>query len=256
MFEFSNEYMSALEAMEESLIKSSTPLPGRYYFLNEDSEENWNINKIKYADVCEKNYYSHTSIMYKINKLGHRNKLTPDPINEYNIYIGCSHTFGIGLPAGAIWHNHLTEWMNVPAYNAGIPGGSMSTCYRNLLALHAKGIKIRRLFILAPSFNRLEVFDSRWRPLDCLSNNHKAIKKTLLTDEYMMFDKQKSLQAIKGFCLDSNIEHVIVDVDEREIDHILCADRTARDFIHSGPEAHLKIAKVFYERYKKYYSST
>lgn len=253
---FSNEFVSVLEKLDTSLIKASTPDPGRYYFLNEDSEENWNKNKIKHAEVCEKNYYSQTSIIYNVNKLGHRNKLNPDPVNEYNLYLGCSHTFGIGLPAGAIWHNHLTEWMNVPAYNAGIPGGSVSACYRNLLALHAKGMKIRRIFILAPTFNRLEVFDSRWRTLSWWCNNHKAVKKTLLTDEYMMFDKQKSLQAIKGFCVDKGIEYVIVDVDEKEIDHILCADRTARDFVHSGSEAHLKIAKVFYERYKKYYSST
>lgn len=256
MFEFSNEYMSALEAMEESLIKSSTPLPGRYYFLNEDSEENWNINKIKYADVCEKNYYSHTSIMYKINKLGHRNKLTPDPINQYNVYIGCSHTFGIGLPAGAIWHSHLSEWFNTAGYNAGIPGGSAATCYRNLIALHKRGVKIRRLFVLAPSFNRLEIFDNHWRTLAWWSNNHKIIKKSLLTDEFMAFNKQKSLDAIRGFCNTHNIEHVIVDVDEKEIDHILCADRTARDFTHSGPDAHLKVAKVFHERYSQHYSNT
>jgi hypothetical protein len=66
-----------LKYFNDTLLSYVSPNPGTYYFLNEDSEENWNVNKIKYADICQKNYYSNTAIVYHVNRLGHRNKLNP-----------------------------------------------------------------------------------------------------------------------------------------------------------------------------------
>lgn len=244
-----------IEHFESTLLSSTNPDPGKYYFLHEDSEENWNVNKIDYADICEQHYYTNTSIIYNINKHRHRNNLNPDPIHDYNLYLGCSHTFGVGLPAGAIWHKHLDEIFENPGYNAGIAGGSASSCYRNLIGLHKKGMRIKRVFMLTPTYQRVEMFDKKWTPVAWWSYHHKAIKKTLLSDNYLLLEQQKSVDAVKGFCLANNIEHVIVDIDEQEIDHLLCSDKTARDFVHSGPDAHFKLSKVFYERYFQHYCS-
>jgi hypothetical protein len=245
-----------LEYFNNTLLSSLSPNPGTYYFMNEDSEENWNVNKIKYADICQQHYYSNTSIVYHINKLGHRNKLNPDPVNDYNLYLGCSHTFGIGLPAGALWHNHVHELFDNACYNAGIAGGSTGACYRQLIGLHAYGMRIKRIFMLVPNFQRFEIFDNRWKPVAWWTDHHKAVKKTLLNQNLFLLEQQKSIDAIKGFCLSYNIEHVILDSNDHEIDKILTKDRTARDFIHSGPEAHFKLSKVFYEKYTRDYCST
>ena len=147
------------------------------------------------------------------------------------------------------------EIFDNPGYNAGIAGGSASSCYRNLIGLHKKGMRIKRVFMLTPTYQRVEMFDKKWTPVAWWSYHHKAIKKTLLSDNYLLLEQQKSVDAVKGFCLANNIEHVIVDIDEQEIDHLLCSDKTARDFVHSGPDAHFKLSKVFYERYFQQYCS-
>ncbi len=245
-----------LKYFSDTLLSYVSPNPGTYYFLNEDSEENWNVNKTKYADICQKNYYSNTAIVYHVNRLGHRNKLNPDPVNEYNLYLGCSHTFGIGLPAGATWHSHVHEHFDNANYNAGVARGSIGACYRQLIGLHAFGMRIKRVFMLVPNFQRLEIFEKKWKPVAWWTDHHKAVKKALLNQNLFLLEQQKSLDAIKGFCLTNNIEHVIVDTNDSDIDKILTKDTTARDFIHSGPEAHFTLSKVFYEKYTRDYCST
>jgi hypothetical protein len=245
-----------IEKFNSDLLSSMVPLPGSYYFLNEDSEENWNQNRITYAEICQQHYYSNTSIVYHVNKLGHRNKLNPDPVNEYNLFLGCSHTFGIGLPAGATWHGHLIEKFDNANYNAGVAGGSTGTCYRQLIGLHAYGMKIKRVFVLIPNFQRAEIFNQKWKPVAWWADQHKAVRKTLLNKNFLLLEQQKSVDAIKGFCLSNSIELVMIDTNDNNIDKILREDRTARDFIHSGPDAHFKLSKVFYEKYTRDYCST
>ena len=62
-------------------------------------------------------------VKYRINKHGYRGKNFLE--NKEILTLGCSHTFGMGIPEDFIWPQVFSNKTNIEFYNLGTPGDSL-----------------------------------------------------------------------------------------------------------------------------------
>ena len=101
------------------------------------------------------NYYLQNPIKYELNNYGFR---TPDDFNsedEGNVFLGCSHTFGIGHHLENTWSYKVNKYVGGKFWNLGIGGTGVMTHYRLLKELYEK-LKIKNIFYYAPMYCRYE----------------------------------------------------------------------------------------------------
>jgi hypothetical protein len=104
-----------------------------YYWLATDTKERF--KKFLQEENQKKQnlqYYLENPIEYKLNNFGFR---TPDDFNsndEGNLFIGCSHTIGIGLHLENVWSYKLNQIIGGKFWNLGIAGTGVQTHFRLL----------------------------------------------------------------------------------------------------------------------------
>ena len=94
-------------------------------------------------------------IEYKLNNEKFR---TPDDFNlidEGNVYLGCSHTFGIGLHLENVWSYKLNQKIGGKFWNLSVAGTGVVSHYR-ILKGYYKELKIKNIFHFAPKYPRFE----------------------------------------------------------------------------------------------------
>jgi hypothetical protein len=223
-------------------------------WLPTDSYENFKNNIKKHPKTIKSLGWTKNSICYKIDKYGFRNDFEFTD-QYYNLALGCSITFGIGVNEKDIWYNFLKKQFDEPFFNAGIPGGNIGGCYRSLVGLLNQGLKVKRVFMFIPAKNRYEIFDtseSKWRSVAWWSDHPDIVKKYLLTDETIDNFYQTNLLSIHHICEKNNIEIVALDSgDHTQIE--IC--QKGRDLRHPGIATHTLIGEVFYNEYCQRHNS-
>ena len=88
---------------------------------------------------------------YKINNLGFRGEVyeSPDVIG-----VGCSITFGLGVPESGRWTNILSNKINTNVLNLGNPGASVETMCNNIIKYCLNNKMPKEIFCLFPDFFR------------------------------------------------------------------------------------------------------
>ena len=78
-------------------------------------------------------YYKDLPIEYRLNKNGHRSKDIVDlNLEDYILFIGCSHTYGVGNRLEDTYPFLLSQNLNCDYYNLAIGGTGSDTAYHNL----------------------------------------------------------------------------------------------------------------------------
>jgi hypothetical protein len=106
-----------------------------YEYIPTDSKEFWDRHIISELDKPSIQYYELNPIEYKLNNAGFR---TPDDFNSYDegdVYLGCSHTFGIGHHLENVWSYKLSKILGRKFWNLGIGGTGTDTHFRLLCAI-------------------------------------------------------------------------------------------------------------------------
>jgi hypothetical protein len=85
-------------------------------FCPMDTKKLWRDNSRKYPNDKTTQYYTENPIEYKFNNYGFR---TPDDFNddEGNIFLGCSHTIGIGHHLENTWSYKLNQSLGGKFWN-------------------------------------------------------------------------------------------------------------------------------------------
>ena len=128
-----------------------------YSWIPMDSKELFENNLNKNPSDESLNYYLQNPIEYKLNNYGFR---TPDDFNseeEGNVFLGCSHTFGIGHHLENVWSYKVNKHVGGKFWNLGIGGTGVMSHYRLLKKLYKK-LKIKNIFHYAPLNCRYEFF--------------------------------------------------------------------------------------------------
>jgi|SaaInlStandDraft_1057018.scaffolds.fasta_scaffold106424_1 hypothetical protein len=181
-------------------------------YYDTDSEELWNTNS-----VCEYrskflDYYKSNKISYELNSLGFRSDEFTSDLG--NVFLGCSHTFGVGHMLENTWSYKLSKLLGNKFYNISRPGIGIMTQYRFLKTL-LKNQKVENVFHYLPTecFTRYEFF---------------------LEDEFsILFNKQEKYKGDLFFELFSKEQQVMFNSAYIDAIHNLCKEAGSNYYLYT-----------------------
>ncbi len=226
----------------------------QYQFIDTDSENQWK-KILKYnTDNHSVEYYIKNPIQYKLNNYGFR---TPDDFNNYdegNVFLGCSHTFGVGHHLENTWSYKLNQTIGGKFWNLGIGGSGVMTHFRLLLGFY-KELKIKNIFHFAPKYPRYEFIENgvpQHYILNEFSKNWKdkfgnLVINSLLTNEQIEFNWLAYTNAIKSIANEVGCNYYLIegDIGLFNTDESLLA----RDLVHHTTKEQDLIYKNFLKLY-------
>lgn len=185
----------------------SQPVLGTYQF-----EEK---NGINYRKINPSDNEIEGQVEYRLNKDFYRSiNFSEKP---EILALGCSMTYGTGLPYDAIWPNILANKMNIKAGIIGLPGNGIEKIIASAMGIMQKyDYKPKYIFAIFPNFERLRYVDE-----DCggvhdsfISYKSPKIKydstkdslDSILPQEYVLFKNMSYINILDSFCKMSGIK--------------------------------------------------
>jgi hypothetical protein len=236
-----------------------------YNWIPSDSEDRFKDAFKQYPKDSNLIYYLKNPIEYKLNNKGFR---TPDDFNSNdngNVFLGCSHTFGIGHHLENTWSYKLNNIVGGKFWNLSLGGTGVITAFRLLFGYH-KELNIKNIFHYAPIYPRYE-FIINEKPTNILLNLYEKswekkfgtfAKECLFDDEQINFTYNSYIHAIKGLANEIGVNYYLIDWKPNNMN--LDGSLRARDLYHYSViqqhaiyEKFLKLYDInLYEKHKKY----
>lgn len=102
----------------------------KLYFVPGDDQKTYEKNSKQMPDDW---YYKNRTISYQYNNLGHRCKNIIDiDLHNYILFVGCSHTEGIGLELEQTYPYLISQQLKVNYYNLGLSSSGLDIFFYNL----------------------------------------------------------------------------------------------------------------------------
>jgi len=155
-----------------------------------DTKKLFNENLKKEPNNKTLLYYLDNPIEYRINDAGFRTDSSFNTDKAGNVFLGCSHTLGIGNHLEDVWSYKLNKLVGGEFFNLGAPGRGISTSLR-LLRYWSTKLNIKNIFHYQPVYHRYEFY----RPHPFL----------LHTDEIADFENIKDRDLRESVSSDENI---------------------------------------------------
>lgn len=216
-----------------------------------DTEERFDLHwsKSNTRKILIEHNWTKENITYKSNDFGFRmNKnINEIKIGECDFYLGCSHTFGIGLNLEDTWGWKLSQKKGLEFINLGWPAGSIEAQYR-LLRCWAEKLRPKRAFTLGAYLSRREILRHDGSA-ECIGPWFKngpmyTVYERLSNDNEITISMLRTLDAMKSVCFQNNIELYTIADDMRNEIFSETDNNTARDLIHFGCNWHSRIANI------------
>jgi len=185
-------------------------------------------------------------LSYQINSHGFRGIEMPTEKKPRSVIaIGCSTTFGVGMPVGQIWPTLVGNTLRQRCYNLGICAGSHDSAFRVLLSWLPK-IRPSHVFFLEPPGVRYETQTNSMG--FCLSSIHapNPVAMRFETEGEWIISREKTMRAIKSLCdqFETPFYHTHQDNDD-EFFTVFDNHDLARDLMHAGRKRHIFWAMKF-----------
>jgi len=217
-------------------------------WLPSDTKELFEKNLDKNANLLKKYNCLNLDISYKFNKDGFRSNEFSQKDNV--IFLGCSYTFGIGLPLKNTFPQIVCRKIGLECFNLALPASSNDTAFR-LSYIWIKKLNPKLVILTAPTDIRFELLihdrgsneiESRFiTTIDQLVNTANE-PLWANTDQNGLINKEKNTMAIKYICDCLKIKFLVFDTND--IDAI---DK-ARDLLHPGIESNKNFANKILEQ--------
>jgi hypothetical protein len=206
--------------------------------------------------------YTEDSIVYDFNSHGFRTREFELNSSKKNVlFLGCSHTMGIGLRETEVWTHHASQFFDATEYNCynlGIGGGGGDTVAR-LLTNSINYIHPTVVFILWPSPARFENYyqigpQTGVKP-HVLSNQPRDIV-DLYSDAHChnLYCKNKLIVEL----LTQLYNFMVVSLKEDDVFAMIRNKKydrkqagASRDCLHWSPIVHQDIADLMIQQYKE-----
>lgn len=214
-------------------------------------------------------------IPYKINKQGYRHDGNVEDFLETTggiMYVGDSHTMGIGMPFEETWTylaHHNNPFAKQHRYlNMGCPGYGIDSYYR-MLKYYVPKVKPKLVVIsypwqstrtemYHPGYNKWEVqtlnkFGRRFLGLAADPHNDEKPPVELFHTGQCYVRWYKNVDAIKWLCYSNDCEVFFIEEDQGErklnkiknkFTHRVEEQDLARDLVHSGRKTHTHNGEV------------
>lgn len=145
--------------------------------------------------------------------------ITREDWKQSYVCLGCSWTFGIGIPAEYTWTRFLNTQHNLKCLNMGVPGAGIQTQYRLLKAwIEYFGFKPKGVLIAGWFMPRLEIFEeSRYIQINLSTRpNNKELINEVKTNSIFKTYRKKLIELKEEYDLDVyrvNPDHVYHMID-------------------------------------------
>lgn len=223
-----------------------------------DTQDRYENNLKKQYSELDRLGWLDKKFTYKLNSQGFRSdEFSKD---DSIMFLGCSYTFGTGLPLENTFAHIVSTRLNLKCYNLGQPGGSNDTTFRLAYGYIPK-LKPKIVVLNTIQHLRLELIskDSNNNPnliLNYLNTNSydgfsNFYNEWIYNDVNTYMNYQKNLLAIKQLCLNfsckfietDSLKMIVSDSNEgTRRDRIELSQDFARDLQHPGVKCNLKYA--------------
>lgn len=197
-----------------------------------DTEEMYNYNlKNDYYRLLKNGWVDRT-IEYKFNSLGFRCDDFDD--QPCIVFLGCSRTFGTGLPIENTFSYIVSKHLNLKCINLGLGGSSNDTAYR-LGSHYIPKLNAKVVVMNCPPSSRLEIItnDSKFHFVTPRSVFPQEVfyNAWVSGEANMYLNMQKNIAALNFICNQRNIKFVSVNSDNMMIP---INPDSSRDLLHPG----------------------
>ena len=212
-------------------------------WLPSDTEELYLQNlKTNQGSLSVNGWIDYPGFTYKFNSHGFR---SDEFSNEPSIlFLGCSHTTGIGMPAEDTWPRIVSSKLGLKCFNLGIGASSNDTAFR--LAHHyIPVIKPEIVVWLSTDISRIELhtLDGNVEPHGVWTENGGYFLNHWLTNPLNSESNfLKNSLAIEHICKSSDVKFL-----HKKIYDCMHNLDLARDLMHYGKKSHLACANSILE---------
>jgi len=206
-----------------------------------DTEKRYLDNLNTKRDLLKKCNWIDADITYKFNSYGFR---SDDFSYEPGIvFLGCSHTVGVGLPVESTWSHMVSTRLNVKRYNLGIGGASNDTAFR--LGHHwIPQLQPKLVIFLSTNTARTELHTANTIEdigvYNNFYNNSVYYKEWVTNKTNTDMNYLKNLLALQQICSQHDIKFL-----HEKFFNIEKTEQLARDLVHLGVEPNKLIAEYF-----------
>jgi hypothetical protein len=220
-----------------------------------DSKNVFDENIKKHPTSPHLQNYLKNPITYSYNNYGFR---TMDDFNlneEGNVFLGCSHTFGIGHYLENVWSYKLSKEIGGRFYNISEPGSGIMTQYRYLNHFKDK-IKFKNLFHFLPNecWGRTELLTVDDRFINVFPTEHMDLgHMNIFNNKQIHLFNYIYIDLIRNICNELDVNYYLITKTWLDIDNINPYHKTmtpARDLMHYYIEEHSELFDIFYFKYK------
>ena len=189
---------------EENLLLNLNGKKAVHKWIPSDSEEAFLYRLKKDPKNPSLLHYLNNPITYKLNNYGFRTPV--DFVNgiEGNVFLGCSHTFGIGNYLENTWSWKLNEYIGGNFLNLGTNGACIGRGFRLLYGLKGM-IRPKNVFLFFPHPYRFEYYIAnppRWRTV---SVHSKGTMPLILEKNNMEMYYYLHFNAIETLCKELDV---------------------------------------------------
>ena len=239
---FSDKYnfeRNVIKNIEKYLVKGHFYDPQNIYskqydWISTDVEKVFDTHYKLYPDILD--YYKDNPIKYNINNHFCRSDFNfeKDKNLKVDIFLGCSHTFGVGLHEKHLWWNKITKYTNNTPINLALGGCSMEEQFIRIARV-IDYFDVENVIWFTPHFYRYTYNDGdlfRTFNIDEYITNRKDpsndypykewfIRYNLLEDDYSAYYNWKHATAVSGLCLQRNIPFFLKHRVEFHMDDVM-----------------------------------
>jgi hypothetical protein len=188
-------------------------------------------------------------ISYQFNAQGYR----ADPFDDGPgcVFLGCSHTAGIGMPQHLTWPSIVSRVQGWRCWNLAIGGGAMDTCFRHCNHWLPQ-LKPQCVCLLTPQNHRMEIVLPEQvgtllptSPDSSVGEWHRVWRRIYplwtAAQENADLNYEKNLRAISDWCNALSIPLIVMTHQDWK----QCRVDLARDLEHAGIDSHQRLADKF-----------
>jgi hypothetical protein len=196
-------------------------------------------------------YWENNPFNYRFNNFGFR---TDDDFyegQEVNMFLGCSHTSGIGWPIEMTWSHMVHSEIGGGAFaNLGVGGKGIGTGFR-LFSAWSRYFNVKNLFVCYPHPFRYEIADydlifkyNTYSPINDVEYSNSNLRKMFLTHETATMYYFSNLLGIYSLASNLGIDMYYIDGLKfgPPTDLGFMLNLKPRDFIHAAHYGHRDLA--------------
>ena len=176
-----------------------------------DTEELFNENLKKEPNNKTLLYYLDNPIEYRVNDVGFRTDSSFNTDKAGNVFLGCSHTLGIGNHLEDVWSYKLNKVIGGEFFNLGAPGHGILTSLR-LLRYWSTKLNIKNIFHYQPIYHRYEFYKPNkvihmFGVTDLENIKDRDLREVLSSDENILELYKNSILAISAIAQSLGINY-------------------------------------------------